>query len=66
MPENHCWYLFRKERKKKRAETLQHCLAFDNFKPWLKISIFNCIFWLTGAVFLEVIWGFPEDGAKTI
>jgi hypothetical protein len=35
--------------KKWRTETLQPGLAFDNFKPQLKSSIFKCISWLNGS-----------------
>jgi hypothetical protein len=34
--------------KTQRAGTRQHGLEFENFKPRLKSSIFNCIPWLNG------------------
>jgi hypothetical protein len=37
----------------RRAETLQPGLEFDNFKPPLESSIFECISWLNGSFF----WG---------
>jgi hypothetical protein len=36
--------------KKRRAETLQPGLEFDNFKPQLNSGIFKCICWLNGSL----------------
>ncbi len=46
--------------KKRRAETLQPGLDFDNFKPWLKSGIFKCISWLNGSFFRGWWSGFSE------
>jgi hypothetical protein len=35
----------------RRAETQQHGLEMDSFKPRLEIGIFQCIFWLNDLIF---------------
>jgi hypothetical protein len=52
--------------KKWRAETQQSCSEFDNFKPWLKSSIFKCISWLNGSVFGGDDRGFLKVEARPI
>jgi hypothetical protein len=47
-----------------RAETLHHGLEFDNFKPWLKSSIFKWISWLNGSLFERDDRGFLKEGLK--
>jgi hypothetical protein len=48
-----------------RAENLQPGLEFDNFKPWLKSGIFECISWLNGSCFGDNQRGFLKEGVKT-
>ncbi len=50
---------------KLRAETQQPGLEFDNFKPRLKICIFECISWLSGSFFGSDERGFMKEGVKT-
>ncbi len=48
-----------------RAETLQHGLEFDSFKPRPKSSIFKCNFWLNGTFFERNDRGFLKEIVKT-
>jgi hypothetical protein len=50
---------------RRRAETLQPGLEFDNFKPWLKSGIFKYISWLHGSFFGRDDQDFLNDGVKT-
>ncbi len=45
--------------------TLQLGLELDNFKPWLKNSIFECISWLNGSFFGCDDPGFQKERVKT-
>ncbi len=47
------------------AETLQPGLESDNFKPRLKICIFNCISWLNGSLFGDDGRGFLREEVET-
>ncbi len=50
-----------------RADTVQAGLAFDNFRPRLKSSIFKCTSWLNSFFFSGVSWlRFSERGSQDL
>ncbi len=51
--------------KKRRAETLQPGLEFDNFKSRLQSGIFRCISWLNSSFFRGGDRGFLKEEVKT-
>ncbi len=51
--------------KKRRAETIQPGLEFDNFKHRCESGIFKCISWLNGSFFGSYDRGFLKEGVKT-
>jgi hypothetical protein len=52
--------------KKRRPETLQPGLEFDNFKPRLESCIFKCISWLNGSFFGGWWSRFSERGSQDL